>query len=140
MTGATETHSDTRGKIRRVQYQKEQRGSQLSAGYGATLEGGRTAGVRWRTGGAKSDMCGVTRKFRYVTHPSSGGQSQQPARRVLQRAGSAVRADYGARGGISRRTHERSRMAALWRPCRADLPGRRHVRYRETTDGAAEMP
>ena len=83
--GATEAYSDTTGEERRVQRWKEHRGSQHSSGYGALMEGRRTAGVRRRTGGAKSDVCSVTREsdyetWRRCTRPVEVGVSIPPGR------------------------------------------------------------
>ena len=66
-TGGTEAYSDTVGERGRVQRRKELRGSQPSSGYGAPMEGRRTAGVRQRTRGAKGDECSVPQESHYET-------------------------------------------------------------------------
>ena len=66
-TGATEAYSDRRGEWRQVQGRKEHRGGLLCSGYGAPVEGGRTAGVSRQAGGAKSDVSSVTRDSHYET-------------------------------------------------------------------------
>ena len=66
-TRLTEAYSDTRGERGRVQSRKEHRGSQHSSGHGAHMEGGRTAGLRPWTGGAKGGVCSVTRESHYET-------------------------------------------------------------------------
>ena len=65
-TGAKDAYNDTRGERRRVQRLKERRGSHVSPGHSAHMEGGRRAGVRWLRswwpGGAAGVVCGVPRE------------------------------------------------------------------------------
>ena len=62
------------------------------------------------------------------------------ARQVLGNDGTGIRAESVARGSISRRAQERGRLTAKWRKIRADLPGRRQARCRQTKEGAAQVP